>query len=97
MLLLGLKRDLRTAAGVAPGVGGVGGEGAQMVTPAEGYEMAQTLGLARYMECSAATGEFMALVEEDVVGAGIRFWVERRVGEVERREEGGLWEGCAVV
>jgi len=58
--------------------------------------MAQRLGLDRYMECSALTGELMDKVEEDIVGVGVKLWLGRKAAMEEKREEEGLWEGCVV-
>ena len=58
--------------------------------------MAQKLGLDVYMECSALTGELMDKVEEDIVGAGLKLWLRRKVQREEEREEAGMWEGCVV-
>ena len=38
----------------------------------------------------------MDIVEEDVVGAGIKLWLGRRVKEAEERENQGMWEGCSL-
>ncbi|KAF8429715.1 hypothetical protein EV426DRAFT_582517 [Tirmania nivea] len=99
ILLLGLQRDARNTIPYSPGGGG-GANGVEeppFVTPSEGYAMAQRLGLDRYMECSALTGELMDKVEEDIVGAGVKLWLGREVQRQEEREEEGLWEGCVVV
>ena len=111
---MGLKRDIRDAAPAkntlatssAADQGHVATTSASpphsfpFITPTEGLELAQSLGLARYMECSAllgtAPGGLMDIVEEDVVGAGVNLWLIRRVKAAEERENEGMWEGCSL-
>ncbi|KAI9810806.1 MAG: hypothetical protein M1832_001108 [Thelocarpon impressellum] len=54
ILLLGLKRDLRTE------------DSAATVHPEEAYAVAQRLRCDRYMECSARTGELVKEVFQDI-------------------------------
>lgn len=58
MLLLGLKRDLRTE--------GKRREREEVVDPLYGYRIAQDLRCDGYLECSALTGELMREVKEDL-------------------------------
>ena len=53
VMLLGLKRDLRR-------------EGLGMISPQEGYRIAQEMRCDRYAECSAVAGELMHEVFEDI-------------------------------
>lgn len=53
VMLLGLKRDLRE-------------DGEDTIYPDEGYRTAQEMRCDRYAECSAATGELMWEVLEDI-------------------------------
>ncbi|KAJ5988994.1 hypothetical protein N7481_004204 [Penicillium waksmanii] len=53
VMLLGLKRDLRT-------------EGEGIIYPQEAYRIAQELRCDRYAECSAVTGELLAETFEDL-------------------------------
>ena len=108
ILLLGLKRDVRDAASAKTTtiVADIATTSANtplpfaFITPAEGLDLAQRLGLARYMECSAllgaAQGGLMDLVEEDIVGAGVNLWLSRLVKDAEAREDQGMWEGCSL-
>ena len=114
ILLLGLKRDIRDAVpakntpapssaadqGHVPTTSASPPHSFAFITPTEGLELAQSLGLARYMECSAllgtAPGGLMDIVEEDVVGAGISLWLSRRVKAAEDRENEAMWEGCTL-
>lgn len=97
ILLLGLQRDTRNIIPYNPATTGENGVGEPpFVIPSEGYGMAQRLGLDGYMECSALTEELMDKVEEDIVGAGVKLWLGRKVQREEEREEEGLWEGCVV-
>ncbi|KAF8471205.1 hypothetical protein BDZ91DRAFT_718087 [Kalaharituber pfeilii] len=108
ILLLGLKRDLRsvipyslpstvTATTTTPG------PPLPFITPHEGLTLAKSLFLTRYMECASLPPhvELMDKVEEDVVGEGIKAWVNRQIEEAEKLEEAGFfgnggWEGCWV-
>ena len=88
ILLLGLKRDLRTTAK----------EEHLFVTPSEGYGMAQMLGLKRYMECSCHTGELGKEVAEDVVDEGIKRRMNMRIEKAEN--DGGFFRddaNCVVM
>ena len=76
VMLLGLKRDLRVE------------EGDKMIVdPQEGYRVAQEMRCDRYAECSAATGELMKEVMEDIA----------RTAAKTTTEEGGTSLGGCVV
>lgn len=55
MLLLGLKRDLRSET-----------DPNGIIYPQEGYCIAQEMRCDRYLECSAVTGELVKEVFEDI-------------------------------
>ena len=55
VLLLGLKRDLRSET-----------DPNGIIYPQEGYRVAQELRCDKYMECSAVTGELVKEVFEDI-------------------------------
>lgn len=55
MLLLGLKRDLRSE-----------DDPNGVIYPQEAYRIAQELRCDKYMECSAVSGELLSEVWEDV-------------------------------
>lgn len=73
VMLLGLKRDLRK-------------EEEGLIYPEEGVRVAQELRCDRYAECSAATGELMDQVIEDVA----------RTAAKTTTEGGGLSQGGVV-
>ncbi|MCJ1432369.1 hypothetical protein MMC27_001725 [Xylographa pallens] len=64
VMLLGLKRDLRV-------------ECDGMIYPQEGYRVAQEMRCDRYAECSAATGEFMNEVFEDIARLAAKTTTEK--------------------
>lgn len=77
ILVLGLKRDLRSET-----------DPNGTIYPQEAYQMAQSLRVDRYMECSAMTGELVKLAFEDICTTAVKT----------RSEAGGQSEGgCAIM
>ncbi|EQB54564.1 hypothetical protein CGLO_05585 [Colletotrichum gloeosporioides Cg-14] len=77
ILILGLKRDLRSET-----------DPNGIIYPQEAYQMAQSLRVDRYMECSAMTGELIKLAFEDICTTAVKT----------RSEAGGQSEGgCAIM
>ena len=61
MMVLGLKRDLRSE-----------GDPNGIVYPQEAYQVAQELRVDKYMECSAVTGELMVEVFDDICATALK-------------------------
>lgn len=61
MVILGLKRDLRSET-----------DPNGIIYPQEAYQMAQTLRADRYVECSAVTGELIQAAFEDICKTAVK-------------------------
>ncbi|KAF9877716.1 rho-like small [Colletotrichum karsti] len=76
ILILGLKRDLRSET-----------DPNGIILPNEAYQVAQSMRVDRYMECSAMTGELIKLAFEDICKTAVQT----------RTAAGGQSEGGCVL
>ena len=85
VMLLGLKRDIRSISGASP---------REFVDPLEGHRHAQEMRCDAYTECSAMTGELMHLVKEDVVKLVLKAKGQRESTGPKEQED---WGSCLVM